>query len=711
MKTQLLLLLIVLTAGIIWAHELQQPFLRAEFTDPHHFRIIADQERNDHPEITFETGPSTITFSMYDYMPGGYNIPPFGNQPVISQPEGFPADGIYLAFMYQQNSVSLRRIYYTYIDSQGNFQPPNAVSSTNIKEGFAGIAVDPVTANPFVAWHNIVEPDESYDCSFSFDLFNVIGSPGLWNQAEIFVDNPELGVDLVGINGAEYIWPELRIGPSPLPGYQRLHVLVTNSNPNGQGDFLDNIIYGYSDFQYDENSYTMLLTDWSFQTFPEIDDWWINDIKRAIKDYAVSDDGQVLIIGHAGQSYLAYHSTDYGESFTYIEQEACWDIFEPYIIDPGTGEPLEPYFEGEDCMIEPNSDGKHYNVLFIADNSKAIFMTAFGVNTYENVDDHLYLPAFFEPKIVIFDIATQQFTFTDLQVPGLDAYDDQPMIPWDLNEDGEVDEYDEDGYPVFVDCWPTYFYAGDYGNGSFHESLFKMAKNEEMGWLVTLFQDGRKLKNAFYDEPGYEEWIDTPEIAIAASFDNGETWSYPSYLNAKTGDENYFPELEGMIPEYVYISEEIEYVDENLGRIHMFFLDDYSYGSFVGQNNHGLQNGGDLTYATLLVNFDFEPMQFTSNDNKIVQSSLKLYQNYPNPFNPVTNIKFSLKTADHVTLEVFNIKGQKVRTLVNDYRSSGDYQVTWDGRDEKYSPVNSGLYLYKLRVGKETSTRKMLLLK
>jgi len=710
MKTKLFLLLLVFSTVLLFGEEFTQPHLVAKDLNPKHFRIIENQIRDDHPEVTFEIPPSLVTTSIYDYMPGGYNIPPFGFQPDVADPYQYPAEGIYLAFMYQENSTSLRRVYYTFINSEGFIQTPAAISPNNIKEGFPGIAMDYVTANPFVAWHNIIEPDQSYDCSFSFDMYNVIGNPGLWSQPVICADNPELGQDLVGITGAEYNWPELRIGPSPLDGHRRLHMLVTNSNPNSAGDFLDNIIYGYCDFQYDNQNFTMSLTDWTYQTFPEIDEWWINDIKRAIKDYAISEDGQVIIIGHAGQNYFAYCSTDYGDSFEYVEQEAYWDVFEPYIIDPVTGEPEEPYFEGEDCIIEPNSDGKHYNVLFIDDNTKVVFMTTFGVNTVENIDEHLYLPAFFEPKIVTYDITTQEFSFIDLQVTGVDPYDNQPMIPYDLDEDGEVDEYDEDGYPIFVDCWPTYFYAGDFSPGTFHESLFKMAKNDEQNWLVTVFQDGRKLKNAFNDVAGYEGWDETPEIALAASFDNGQSWSYPTYLNAKPDDENYYQELEGMIPEYVYIAEQIDYVDENLGRIHLFFFDDNSYGSFVGQNNYGQQNGGNIMYATLLVNFLFDPMT-DNDDNQIVQNLVKLSQNYPNPFNPETKISYQLSENSHVNLSVYNIKGQLVKTLINQNQIVGDYCVNWNGRDYNGKPLESGVYLYKLQTEKSSSTKKMLLMK
>ncbi|MGB9591732.1 MAG: T9SS type A sorting domain-containing protein, partial [Candidatus Kryptoniota bacterium] len=90
-----------------------------------------------------------------------------------------------------------------------------------------------------------------------------------------------------------------------------------------------------------------------------------------------------------------------------------------------------------------------------------------------------------------------------------------------------------------------------------------------------------------------------------------------------------------------------------------------------------------------------------------------LEQNYPNPFNPSTNIQFSIgnRMPVHVVLDIFNVLGQKVRTLVDDYRSQGTYRVTWDGKNDAGLSVASGVYFYLLKSNNFVSTKKMLLLK
>jgi flagellar hook assembly protein FlgD len=88
-----------------------------------------------------------------------------------------------------------------------------------------------------------------------------------------------------------------------------------------------------------------------------------------------------------------------------------------------------------------------------------------------------------------------------------------------------------------------------------------------------------------------------------------------------------------------------------------------------------------------------------------------LHHNFPNPFNPTTTIKYDLKDAGKVTLKVYNMLGQEVRTLVSRNESAGFKSVVWDGRDNSGKMVSSGLYIYRLEAGKFIKSHKMLLVK
>ncbi|MBN1352025.1 T9SS type A sorting domain-containing protein [candidate division KSB1 bacterium] len=99
------------------------------------------------------------------------------------------------------------------------------------------------------------------------------------------------------------------------------------------------------------------------------------------------------------------------------------------------------------------------------------------------------------------------------------------------------------------------------------------------------------------------------------------------------------------------------------------------------------------------------------NANSLLAKKFVLEENYPNPFNPVTNIKYSVPNTAEVKLVIYNALGQKVRTLVEETKPAGNYQVKWNGRNDLGQLVSSGVYIYKLTSGSTTITKKMNLLK
>ena len=89
-----------------------------------------------------------------------------------------------------------------------------------------------------------------------------------------------------------------------------------------------------------------------------------------------------------------------------------------------------------------------------------------------------------------------------------------------------------------------------------------------------------------------------------------------------------------------------------------------------------------------------------------------VFSRFAASFNPITTIEFSVtQTSALVTLEIYNIKGRKVKQLVNDQLSAGTHSIVWNGTDENNTPTSSGIYFYKLKAGNFQRTRKMILLK
>ena len=95
----------------------------------------------------------------------------------------------------------------------------------------------------------------------------------------------------------------------------------------------------------------------------------------------------------------------------------------------------------------------------------------------------------------------------------------------------------------------------------------------------------------------------------------------------------------------------------------------------------------------------------------VIPQDYALEQNYPNPFNAGTVIRFMVPTDGNVKVDVYNILGRRVRTLVDEFRVAGTHQTDWDGRSEDGVDVSTGVYFYRITADRFSSTRKMVLLK
>ena len=107
---------------------------------------------------------------------------------------------------------------------------------------------------------------------------------------------------------------------------------------------------------------------------------------------------------------------------------------------------------------------------------------------------------------------------------------------------------------------------------------------------------------------------------------------------------------------------------------------------------------------------DLTSLEFGSN-NVSLPNDIALSQNFPNPFNPSTNINFNVSKPSNTLINIYDINGQLVRTLINDFRDSGHQSVIWDGKSNNDISVSSGTYFYQITVGNFVDTKKMILLK
>jgi hypothetical protein len=121
--------------------------------------------------------------------------------------------------------------------------------------------------------------------------------------------------------------------------------------------------------------------------------------------------------------------------------------------------------------------------------------------------------------------------------------------------------------------------------------------------------------------------------------------------------------------------------------------------------------GERYVYALAALTAEGREVRSAAVEVECPQIAAQLFQNAPNPFNPSTAIRFTIPTASHVELRVYTPSGELVRTLVEGTLPAGTGEVTWDGTNDAGSSTASGVYFYRLRMGKTTLSRKMLLIR
>ncbi|MDP8233076.1 MAG: choice-of-anchor J domain-containing protein [Candidatus Zophobacter franzmannii] len=140
----------------------------------------------------------------------------------------------------------------------------------------------------------------------------------------------------------------------------------------------------------------------------------------------------------------------------------------------------------------------------------------------------------------------------------------------------------------------------------------------------------------------------------------------------------------------------------------------YSLNQYQGQAIRiGINHNSTGTMMLMLDDFSFSNIGGVVgvDEYTLPNQSMALIGNYPNPFNPETTIKFSIDTPTDVKIDIFNIKGQQVKTIANSLFNAGSHSVLWNGMDSNGSIVPSGVYFYRMQSGMNSQVKKMILMK
>jgi hypothetical protein len=259
--------------------------------------------------------------------------------------------------------------------------------------------------------------------------------------------------------------------------------------------------------------------------------------------------------------------------------------------------------------------------------------------------------------------------------------------------------------------------------GSDVRRLQEQTQPENTGMFVvsidTLYPDADiaiRNNNVWWDQKYLDLWaatdsvnapgILTPTLKRALGADSSQ-----AYFSEPLTFNNPPPDIYDFVYETLRDPNQLEYPENwyfgNLADINV------SYGTSAVSYT-GAEGGfpiGDLNfYPDKKAEWE-EYLTSVESEKPVGPADFALSQNYPNPFNPETNIAYNINKKANVSLEIFNMLGQKVRTLVNESKTAGSYIVNWDGKNDFGFQVPSGIYFYQLKTNAQTAMKKMIMVK
>lgn len=238
---------------------------------------------------------------------------------------------------------------------------------------------------------------------------------------------------------------------------------------------------------------------------------------------------------------------------------------------------------------------------------------------------------------------------------------------------------DENGNIYVATCWEFGWFS----------SLFSINTDGEQNWRT----DAEILYSSLALSDDYLCY-GTRQGIIARSFDGDFLWQFitPSEISHSS------PAIDSSNTVYIGTDEGVFIALNSQGELQWGYdtQEEYLSSPIIDSNMVYVASSQSL--------FAFKDVP--SSIDEIEISNISLNQNYPNPFNPITTISFQLKESGVVNLSIYNIKGQIVKTLVNNQLSAGEYTIIWNGENN-----SSGIYFYKMKQGIYTSTKKMILMK
>jgi hypothetical protein len=741
--------------------------------------------------VDYHFTPRQLSFTQFDFKNGGYN-----GYAVRFQGNNIANPGFYLTYMANPVVGEVRKQRFAYFNMNGTRINEDRLDFSNATyaEGFGTVAIEPTTGNPVFTYHVVfpatdtlffpTTPALNY---WNYDLFSLgAGAGGFVSETGRVFQNlvsEGYGASTVAptpVNAKGYfVWPVVFIGPSPIPGKQRMYVF---QGSGGQAPFqlqasgarmpaahqmLSFLDFDPADFQDSDNAsifdefwvhkemdYHALLHDWA----PTTDHTLGFNSGRVYSSYAVQGANVALggwVQHHTSALWSGMGTHDQYVTFCSNYGEGPFEHFGFSTNRRYFKEQIEAAWEGEFLARPFAANRNHFQMRA----NQGSGHTTIAFDNLGRLHIPMFHRLFFLDADVTYedpDIVTNGWVTLDCNQVNLLRFDpDKPdamnihnihprganadgvigqtnvvQFIWDYDEDGWVDdpwrrdEYgdvvlNEDGEPAaWGSVWPSSYPMPYYNEGGanmafstieFNYNQKRLVRGDN-GLMVMMWTDSTEHYLHFRQPtayPQYEEFDKVAHIMIVASLDDGDTWSEPIRINGNTHPE-LISDADGNYITWVYPADVAFRLPEAGFRLYFMYSTHIEYGS-ASQHTPANLPGANLKFVAM--DFRINNPNVSIDDEVGIPPVAMLSQNYPNPFNPTTTIQFEVPRTGDVSLKVYNIRGQLVKTLVDGHMNMGPHSVVWHGEDTNNKSVASGVYFYRLETNGNTEVRKMVLMK
>ncbi len=253
---------------------------------------------------------------------------------------------------------------------------------------------------------------------------------------------------------------------------------------------------------------------------------------------------------------------------------------------------------------------------------------------------------------------------------------------------------------------PTMFHDGSddfFGTMQyFYPNITMSAESENVMWFAVSGMSDYEIE---YDSDSSETYIPTNvDVFMAKSTDNGLHWSEAENVTNTYG----WGELNaGGYPTDATLESGVHLANQGMDESVGVFYQMPDFNVLTIPDDEGYEDYKNWVYVGIYENdWEYEDTTGVGIDKDLTPKDFTLSQNYPNPFNPITQIQYEMKSAGQVKMDLFDIRGAKVRTLINEQKPAGSYEFAFDG-----SQLSSGVYFYSMTANGITKTRKLVLMK